>query len=109
MYLQHVMYLFHYHCLLCDLEKVKCKLVKVHCDRYAFNLKNQHPFSVMMTVIYIYNAYINIYKGMYYCIKIQKEKMAAVCLWLIENKNLQMYSVVSCEFVQVLSSEMKTL
>lgn len=23
MYLQHVMYLFHYHCLLCDLEKCK--------------------------------------------------------------------------------------
>lgn len=37
MYLQHVMYLFHYHSLLCDLEKVKCKLVEVHCDRYAFN------------------------------------------------------------------------
>ena len=78
--------------------------MEVHCDRYAFNLKNQHPFSVMMTVIYIYNAYINIYKGMYYCIKIQKDKnkMAAVCLWLIENKSLQIYSVVviSCEFVQ---------
>lgn len=40
---------------------------------------------------------------MYYCIKIQKDKnkMAAVCLWLIENKSLQMYGVVSGEFVQV--------
>ncbi len=58
----------------------------------------------MMTVIYIYNAYINIYKGLYYCIKIQKDKnkMAAVCLWLIENKSLQMYSVVSAEFVFLL-------
>lgn len=36
----------------------------------------------MIAVIYIYNAYINIYKGMYYCIKIQKDKnkMAAVSM-----------------------------
>lgn len=27
--------------------------------------------------------------------------MAAVCLWLIENKNLQMCVVVSCESVQL--------
>ena len=27
--------------------------------------------------------------------------MAAVCLWLIENKNLQMYVVVSCESVKL--------
>lgn len=81
MYLRHVMYLFHYHRLLCDLENVKCKLVEVHCDRYAFNLKNQHPFSVIMTVIYIYNAYINIYKGMYYCIKIQKDKKWLQCVY----------------------------
>lgn len=42
---------------------------------------------------------------MYYCIKIQKDKnkMAAVCLWLIENKSLQMYEldlVICCGFVQ---------
>lgn len=70
------MYLFRSHHLFDGLENVKCKLVEVHCDRYAFHLgkkkKNLHPLSVMMTVIYIYSAYMNIYKGMTYCIKIEK-------------------------------------
>lgn len=30
-------------------ELGRCKLVEVHCDRYAFNLKYQPPFSVMMS------------------------------------------------------------
>lgn len=51
----------------------------------------------MMTVIYIFSAYMNIYKGMTYCIKTQKgKKMAAVCLWLIENKSIQMLRSVLC-------------
>lgn len=64
--------------------------MEVHCDKYAFNWTNQHPFSVMMS--YIHKQYISKYllgHALLYQ-NSKRQKMAAVCLWLIENKNLQM-------------------
>lgn len=54
MYLQHVMYLFHHHCLLCDLEKCKMQTSGGSLWQVGFD---QHPFSVMTTVIHIQYIY----------------------------------------------------
>lgn len=99
MYQQHIMYLFHYHRLFCDLENVKCKLVEVHCDKYAFNLKNQHPFSVMMSYIHIQYIYKYLLGHVLLYQNSKWQKMAAVCLWLIENKSLQMYVLLYLVFL----------
>lgn len=70
--------------------------MEVHCDQYAFNLEKEKisASSFCDDDSYIFSAYMNIYKGMTYCIKTQKgKKMAAVCLWLIENKSIQMLNL----------------
>lgn len=75
MYVQSLMYLFSSHHLFYDLENVKCKLVEVHCDRYAFNLEKNNQICILFLwwwQLYISSAYMDIYKGMTYCIKIQK-------------------------------------
>lgn len=73
--------------------------MEVHCDQYAFNLEKEQisASSFCDDDSYIFSAYMNIYKGMTYCIKTKKgKKMAAVCLWLIENKSIQMFRSVLC-------------
>lgn len=89
MYLQRVMYLFHCH-------RVKCKLVEVHCDRYAFHLNISIPF-VWWWQLYTYTMHIQISTRA--CITVSTIKTTKPtwlqCLWLIENKSLPMYGVVS--------------
>ena len=69
-------------------KNVKCKLVKVHCDRYAFNLKISIPFLCDDSYIHIQCIYKYL-QGHVLLYQKDKNKMAAVYLWLIENKSLQ--------------------
>lgn len=81
----------------------KCKLVEVHCDRYAFILKNKYLASFFCdddSYIHIQCIYKYLSGHVLQYQNSKRQKMTAVCLLL--NKSLQMCTAVFCEFVHLI-------